>query len=217
MLRFLLPFLLAGTAVAGQSADSTAVRRLDVGLSYAYWQHEVDFTPSAEVEALPGTTYGLALRYFDNRVVGFQAELNYVNAGWRETLDTNFTSLYERRTEYLELLLLTQLRIGRGVVQPILQAGPYFSVPLAEEESIPAEYVPGDGVLPEYYGFAFPFRLNYGLQAALGVNVALGPLTLQLEGRYLTGFNDVVKTGTTTAVISRRRGFGGRVGVLYRF
>ncbi len=77
--------------------------------------------------------------------------------------------------------------------------------------------MPADGVLPEYYGFAFPFRLNYGLQAGAGLNLKLGPLTLQMEGRYLTGFNDVVKTGTTRAVISRRKGLGGRVGVFYRF
>ncbi len=100
MFRFLLPFLLTSAVLAGQSQDSAAVRRLDIGVSYAYWQHEVDFTPSASVEPLPGTTYGIALRYFDNRVVGFQAELNYVNAGWREELDTTFSTLYERRCRW---------------------------------------------------------------------------------------------------------------------
>lgn len=211
-LLFFLPL-----ALAGQQVDTTeAIKRLQVGVGYGIMQHEVAFTPSAAVEALSGNSFGIHLRYFDNALVGFQAELSYVTAGWKEEIDPSYTTLYERQTNYIELQLMTQLSIGKGAVQPMIQAGPYLSVPLSEQEMLPVEYLaPEDPALSPYYGLELPFRLNYGLQAGAGLNVELGPLTIQVEGRYLTGFNDIIKTGTTVAAISRRTGIGGRVGMFW--
>ncbi|MGK0451820.1 MAG: hypothetical protein ACJAXE_002491, partial [Neolewinella sp.] len=42
-----------------------------------------------------------------------------------------------------------------------------------------------------------------------------GPITVQVEGRYLIGFSDLFKTGTTVASTSRRNGLGGQVGVFW--
>jgi len=209
--------LLPGFAFSQVEDSLKQVRFFEVGLGFSIMQHEVDFTPSATVEPFPGSSFGLHLRYFDNPLVGLQAELNYVTAGWKEELDPDFTSLYERQTNYLELQILTQFSLGRGAIQPLLQAGPYLSLPLSETEDIPEEYVsPGDPTVAPYYGLALPFRINYGLQIGGGLNVHVGPFTLQLEGRYLLGFNDLIKTGTTVASISRRKGVGGRIGLFSR-
>lgn len=213
MLRFLLLFCLLPSGLAAQRTDSSAVNRLQFGLVYGQADHEVDFTPSASVEPLRGTEYGVALRYFDNHLVGFQAEVSLVEAGWREELDSTFTTLYERSISYLEVQLLTQFSIGRGAVQPLIQAGPYLAFPLREEEQIPIEYTPGDFLIPPVYGFAFPFRPNYGLRVGAGLNLELGPVTFQAEGRVLIGFNDLVRTGVTQAAISRRTGVGVHTGV----
>lgn len=216
MIRILFLLLLASGFISAQQADTTeTINRFQVGVVYGQMDHEVEFTPSQSVEALRGSEFGLAVRYFDNKLVGIQAELSYAEAGWRETLDSSFATLYERKTTYLEFQILTQFSFGRGAFQPLLQAGPYLSFPLEQKEQIPVEYDPGEPPVPPVYGFDFPFRPNYGLRVGAGLNVELGPVTLQLEGRYLVGFNDLVRTGVTQAATSRRSGIGGHAGLFF--
>ena len=214
--------LLAPITSFAQAPDSTTtINRLQFGLVGGGMDYEVDFTPGASIEPLAGTSFGVGLRYFDNKLVGFQAEFSYTNAGWRENINPDysstdeFSSLYERKTPYAELLILTQLSIGNGVVQPMLQAGPYLSFPIGETESIPAEYVAPETNVPLYYDLDLPFRVNYGAQVGVGLNIELGPLTIQAEGRYLVGFSDLIRTGTTIASSSRRQGLGWHLGAFW--
>ncbi|WP_273443725.1 porin family protein [Neolewinella agarilytica] len=216
MNRLLIVLFLLPCFLSAQQPDSTEViNRLQFGVGFGVMQHEVDFTPNADVEPLSGNSFNLGLRYFDNKLVGFQAELSYSQAGWIETIDTTFAGQYQRQTDYIELLILTQFSIGRGAFQPMFQAGPYLSFPLSSTEEIPTEYVAPTEGTPDYYGFDIPFRPNYGLQGGLGFNLELGKLTIQLEGRYLIGFNDLIKTGDTVASTSRRAGVGGHLGMFW--
>lgn len=216
-LFLLIPFL--GYAQAPDS--TTVIKRLQFGPVGGSMEYEVSFTPGASVETFAGPSFGVGLRYFDNKIVGFQAELSYTKAGWRENINPaysstgEFTSLYERQTQYAELLILTQMSIGNGIIQPMLQAGPYLSFPIGESESIPAEYIAPDTASPLYYDLELPFRINYGAQVGVGLNLEFGPLTVQAEGRYLVGFSDLIRTGTTIASSSRRQGLGGHVGIFW--
>ena len=213
MLRLLFLLLLSAN-LYGQRDTTDRVRRLEVGVGYGQMEHTVDFTPSVNDENVRGGSYGITFRYFDHPLVGLQAELAYVEAGWSEAID-GFEEPYVRRTNYAEFLMLTQFSVGRGAVQPLLQAGPYLSFPLSERETLPTGFESEPEDPPSYYGREFPFRLNYGVQAGLGLNLQLGRVTVQAEGRYLVGFNDLVKTGATQAAISRRAGYGGHVAVFY--
>lgn len=214
---FTLLFLLPLTAFSQEAKDSAVtVNRLQFGLVLGSMNHEVNFTPNASIEPLMGANYSISLRYFDNNLVGFQAELGISQAGFQEDIDPTFTSLYERKTDYAELLILTQLSIGKGFIQPMLQAGPYVSFPLKDSFQLPEGFVdPETTVLPLYYEFESPFRVNYGVQIGLGLNIEIGPLTIQGDGRYLAGFSDLLKTGTTIASTSRRQGLGWHVGVFW--
>jgi len=216
-LRFIVLLLLCSAGLSAQITDSVViVDRFQLGVVAGMMNHEVDFTPTTNVQEVLGTNFGVALRYFDNKLVGFQAELTFANAGWTEEIDPDFSTPYERRTRYAELLILTQLSIGQGAVQPLLQAGPYLSFPLGDEETIPAEYVePDSPAQREYYNYKLPFRVNYGAQVGAGLNLELGPLTIQAEGRFLVGFSDLIKTGTTVAATSRREGLGGKIGLFW--
>jgi hypothetical protein len=207
----LLLFLTLTQLLSAQSDTLPDYRRLQLGVVGGIMEHEVDFTPNARVDPIRGNQYGVALRYFDKQLVGFQAELTYVEAGWQEKV-TEEDLIYERRTTYAELQLLTQFSVGRGAVQPMLQAGPYLSVPLSEEEDLPAGFTPTER---DYYGRELDFRLNYGLRAGLGLNIELGGLTLQLEGRYLQGFSNLIKPGQSQASTSVRTGYGGQIGLFY--
>jgi len=217
-LKFLLFSLLMTSGLCGQTVDSVkTINRLQFGVHFGVMEHEVEFTPSRTVEALQGNSFGVALRHFDNKLVGFQAELSYVQAGWKENIDPDFATLYERSVSYAELLILTQVSIGKGTIQPLLQAGPYVSFPLSDSEKIPEDYVDPGGTLPQTYGLDFPSRINYGARVGVGLNVELGPLTLQLDGRYLAGFSDLFKNGETVVATSRRGGLGGHVALFYTF
>ena len=166
--RYLLLWCLGvcAASVTAQS-DSATVKRLEIGIGGGMMLHGVEFTPATAVENLQGMDYGLRLRYFDHRLVGFQAELSYVQSGWREDLGETFTDFYRREMDYVELLLLTQVSVGRGAFQPLLQAGPYLSAPLAERETIPE-------------GFSLPFPLlhrTYSRRATTAARSTFGSIT----------------------------------------
>ncbi len=208
----LLLFLALPQVLSAQT-DSLDFRRLQLGVVAGYAVHEVDFTPTADVQTLPGQSLGVALRYFDKQLVGFQAELAYETAGWQERYGE--TTVYERRHDYIDLQLLTQFSVGRGAVQPMLQVGPYLSVPVADQESLPTDFDPEADPPNTYRGRELPFRLNYGLRAGLGLNIELGPVTVQLDGRYLQGFSNLLKPGQSQVATSIRRSYGGHVGLFY--
>lgn len=210
-----LIFSLLSLALPAQRDSVPPVHRFQLGVGAGYMQHEVDFTPNTDIVALAGNSFGLGLRYFDNHLVGFQAELSFSKAGWQENIDDSYASLYLREVNYAELLILTQLSIGKGTFQPMLQGGPFLSFPLGETQQVPVEYDFPETALPVYYGLDLPFRVNYGAQVGAGFNLELGPVTVQADARYLLGFSDLIKTGTTTASTSRRQGLGGHVGVFY--
>jgi hypothetical protein len=214
MLRYFLLFFALPQVLSGQ-ADSMDYRRLQVGVVGGLSFNEVDFSPNQDVTTREGMTYGLALRYFDKQLVGFQAEVVYAEAGWLEDYGADGESTYERRYEYAELQILTQFSIGRGVIQPLIQAGPYLSVPIGSEEVLPPDLQPEAEPPNSYRGREISDRLNYGLRAGVGLNVELGPLTVQLEGRYLQGFSNLIRPGDSQVSTSIRRAYAGRVGLFY--
>ncbi len=210
---FRILFLLALPQVLCAQADSSEYRRLQVGIVGGYAQYAVGFTPPVDVLPLAGRSYGLALRYFDKQLVGFQAEIAYETAGWQENYGE--AAVYERRTDYVELQLLTQFSVGRGVVQPLLQLGPFLSVPVADAETLPPGFDSDQEPATTYRGRELPFRLNYGLRAGLGLNFEVGPVTLQVDGRYLQGFSNLLKPGESQVATSIRRSYGGHLGLFY--
>ncbi len=217
-----MPLLLRLSIVAlfpvllfGQDTDSTDFRRFQLGVTGGVSYHQVDFTPNAAVRLHPGRCFGVALRYFDRQLVGFQAELAYDRTGWEE--DFGEAGTYIREFDYSELLILTQFSPGRGAVQPLLHLGPYLSVPLSERETLPAGYDPAGQAANTYYGRELPFRINYGLVAGLGFNIELGPVTVQVDGRYRQGFSNLIRPGESQAATSIRRGYAGHGALFYAF
>ncbi|WP_170067658.1 porin family protein [Neolewinella xylanilytica] len=214
MLRFpLYLFLLLTAAPLAGQADTVNFRRLQFGVVGGQHYSEIDFTPNRDVNTIEGRSYGIALRYFDKQLVGFQAEISYESAGWLEDLTDD--GVYRRETEYVDLQILTQFSVGQGWIQPMLQAGPYVSIPIGETETLPASFDPSNYPTNTYYGRELDFRINYGLRAGLGFNLEFGPVTIQIDGRYLQGFSNIIKPGASDASTSIRRAFGGHLGLFY--
>lgn len=193
-----------------QAQLDTFPATLSAGVQAGMSWNSVDFSPARPQQPLTGTSAGLVLRYFNHPLVGFQGELLLEQGGWSESIDS--LRQYERRQTFASALILTQLSIGRGRVQPVLQVGTYLSAPIAERESLPPGWTPPED---SYYGNGLDFRPNYGLIAGTGLWIALGPIRLLAEGRYRQGLSNLIRPGFGSVSISRRTGFSAHLSLLY--
>lgn len=182
--------LLASWSAASAQADSTAFRPLlHLGVTAAYQQNEVSFSPALPQAAMPGTGWGLLMSYVSEPHLGLQLALTAEQRGWRET-SAAAAGFYERQVRYLTLSPSTLVLFGRGRLQPLLTAGPFLSVPLSSRELLPA----GWPDMP-HYGDDFPLRLVYGIAGSAGIRLTAGRWGIQAEGRYRRGFSSVFPLG----------------------
>lgn len=221
----LIPFLclLLPNSVEAQAPDS--LRSLQLGAGFGQYYSSVDFSfrnRQANVyRAFAGPQFGFGVRYFNTKIAGFIAELNYSSGGWSEELRQDgpggepIIGLYEREIGYAELQLITQFAFGRKLIRPFIQAGPYIGMPVSDRESLaPGLTLPTDDT---YFGRPFPRRLNYGLIVGTGLYVQLGPIGLQAEGRVLAGVRDAYRPGTDDISVSRRLAYGWRLTAWYEW
>ncbi len=223
VLSFLL--VLLATTVSAQAdslrvrtrkAGADSLRTLEIGVLAGRWYNELDTSPGIEQASLEGDVYGIALRYFSNRFVGFQAEIVREGGGWQQTIDT-FAVDYRRELDYLTFQILTQVAPTRGTFRPLIQAGPYVSIPIGEKEFLPPGYEAPPPETLTYFGRPIDFRINYGLVVGGGLYLSLGRIGIQAEGRYLFGLSDLIRPGESQAATSRRVAYGGRLVVWYGF
>lgn len=210
-LGFLFISLLIASNLVGQQDSVTT---LAFGVGGGWYSNEINLRNTSgntnQVSAVNGLQFGASLRYFNNKAVGFIGELNISNGGWRESTNPD-TLNYSRKFTYIELQMLTQVAIGRKLIRPILQAGPYLSIPIAQSDELPNNVIAPDS----YYGNDLPFRINYGISVGTGLYIALGSVGIQLEGRAILGVSDLIKSGSFGVSQSRRQSFGGRVTFFY--
>lgn len=216
MRPYLVSLLASLTLALSAQRATDFIPELEVGFGVGGWFTEVDFPDALglEQEPLYGTNFGLSLRYFDRKSVGFMAELNYDQAGWVETQDSMAES-YERSIDFLTTQLFTQLSFGRGFIRPVIQGGCFVSIPIADrEEMTDGFFIPSDE--PTYYGQTYSGRISYGLVFGAGLYLKFGTVSLLLEGRSLAGFSDIFRPGATQAETSLRRSNGFRVTGFYQ-
>lgn len=187
---YIIIVMLTSFGLAGAQADSTAFRPLlHLGLTAAYQQNEVGFSPALPQAALPGTGWGLLMSYVSEPHLGLQLTLAAEQRGWRET-SAAAAGFYERQIRYLTLSPSTLVLFGRGRLQPLLAAGPFLSVPLSSREVLPA----GWPDMP-HYGDDFPLRIVYGIAGSAGFRLTAGRWGVQAEGRYRRGFSSLFPLG----------------------
>ncbi len=214
-----LIFLFGSSTLLSAQKDSTAKvfePFLEIGVHYHYTQVGVTFqTPTYETDPLTGFVVGLSLRQQAEKIFGFQLELSYARRGWVESFDT-LVGNYERELQYIQITPMTQISIGNSFYF-FLNVGPYFAIPLSETENAPTGLSLTDDNARFYYGQELPRRLQYGLVGGPGIGLQLGSLSIQIEGRYLQGFNGVFPSDLLTANSSFPNGFTVGGNLFYRF
>ncbi len=135
--------------------------------------------------AVLGGNGGFVFRYNGHKYCGLQVELNYMQRGWRETVDT-INIRYSRRLHYIELPFLFHLYFGSARHRAFLNIGPQIGYCLASQAS-------GTGhptYTEQYKPVAMPFE--YGLAAGLGyVARTQSAGCFQLEARFNYSFSDL--------------------------
>ncbi|MFC2151977.1 porin family protein [Bacteroidota bacterium] len=162
------------------------------GLNYS----SVSFAPSLKQGLTFGYTGGLVYKYQNEKLFAIQLELNYIQKGWTEDLDT-INNSYSRTLNYIELPLITQIVLGkRPKLKYYVNLGTSFAYLVSESESLE---VNDELYRREYYEKEVENKFDYSALGELGLSFNTGIGEFQIGVRYQITLTDLFK-GTTETI-----------------
>ena len=179
---------------------------LAIGGSGGVALNSVSFKPSVKQSMKPGATIGITARYtcekYFSLLCAFQGELNYSQAGWKETPQASGSGetqdgTYQRTVHYVQMPLLANLGYGkeRGGVKGFLVVGPQLSFCIGETVKTTgngAGFIPYQlNGLPNQHELKVEKKFEYGITGGLGMDISTkkGHHVI-VEGRYFYGLSD---------------------------
>lgn len=132
-----------------------------------------------------GYTGGLVIKYYAQPHVGIQGEVNYSQKGWLITQDAN---IHEKSLDYIEIPVMTNIYLGKKKTQVFLNLGPYIAFLVNESDKETINTVEGKYI---FEGRAVK-EFDYGLNVGAGFNHAFSFGTIQVEGRFSQGLNNLI-------------------------
>lgn len=210
-----IPILRAQEMMAKKPAFD---RSLELGLQFGGHASRYNFNPKVSQGLSIGKLGGLRFRYNVERGASLQIELNYLQTGWAERFDEAGLA-YQRQFTYVELPFLTHLYLGKGIVRPFVNAGPYIALNLSEEGVITGEKERFTERQLERQALPLKNRIAWGLMGGAGLSFRLGARhRLELEGRIVYSYTDVWGNKRTDPYgQSSEMRFGLLLGYLFRF
>ena len=140
-MRRLIPFIiicvLFPTLVKGQVGE--ARNDLAIGFNGDFALNKISFNPTIKQNFHQGVGFGFSARYVCEKyfscLCALQAEVNYMQLGWDELIETS-TDTYNRTMDYVQIPLLANLGFGkeRGGVKGFLVIGPQIGFCIGERE-----------------------------------------------------------------------------------
>ena len=154
----------------------------------------VSFKPNVKATVFTGEKldYGLVLKYFDNKWIGFQGELNFTQSGYnRPYRSTTDTAQLRQVNNYIELPIFLQLHINLAGVYLHVNAGCYASYLLSSKQGVDTT---GTMVLYNYhFNILRDNRFDYGLIGGAGLSHEFRWGVIQVEARISYGYADLYK------------------------
>lgn len=208
-------FLMMLLAATGASAQVGKYRNdLSIGVNGGYVLSSVGFTPKVNQGLHGGMTGGFSFRYvcekYFNTVCAVQAEVNYAQIGWKESiLDANdapvvnqVTGLpeeYSRTIDYVQIPVFAHLGWGREEkgFQFFFQAGPQIGFCLGEKTKTnfnvdDANFADRVSSVVAQDTMAVENKFDYGIAAGLGLEYSHPKVGhFQLEARYYYGLGNI--------------------------
>lgn len=154
--------------------------------------------PTIKQDLQNGLTGGIVFKHISQKSLGIQIELNYVQAGWSEQLESE--SVYTRQLNYIQLPFMSHMSLGNKT-KFVLNLGPYVSYLLSESEKINL----GEGTKENYYyGKKADGKGDFGLCFGIGMgqNTAIG--LFQLEARISSSLTDIFTTNPIPGLSSSK-------------
>ena len=187
-----------------------------IGGGGGYVLSQVGFMPEVPQKQHIGMMGGLAFRYtcekYFSSVCAVIAEMNFVQAGWKEDLltpednpvinaITGSAEQFEHTINYLQIPVFARLGWGRERrgVQAFFQAGPQIGILLGE--STKSNFKFNEMNLAERTSkivaqdtMSVERKFDYGITAGIGLEISLPSIGhILVEGRYYYGLGDIYR------------------------
>lgn len=188
---------LAGLPAHAQLQDER--HNFSVGINGGVNLSKVSFDPTIKQGYLIGPEFGVTARYISEKyfkmICGIQAEINYSQRGWKETIDDGSGDSFQRAMNYIEIPLLAHLAFGKDQgngVRFVINLGPQIGFLLGEKDIRSASWDPSNrpNGTTEQYSMRAENKFDYGIIGGGGLEARTGIGHFILEARYYFGLSD---------------------------
>lgn len=201
MKKIIIVLLIALAVVPAVRAQRHYVPHVHIGAHAGMTLSQVSFYPKSKESMLGGATMGVSFRYAEERHVGLMAELNFMQAGWKENFEeANEFFNYTHRTNYITLPVMTHIFFGSRVVKCFFNLGPQIGYMVSDAVNANFDYENPT----EVEGFPYEYRqvdqmrlkiknrFDYGITGGAGVEFMIKKRhSVLLEARYYYGLGNI--------------------------
>jgi hypothetical protein len=150
---------------------------------------KISFKPSLKASNFPGERpdYGLIFKYYNDKWVGFQGEINFTQRGYN--LQIKDTAQLRHVSNYVEMPIFFQLRLNISGLYVQASAGCYAAYLLSAKQGTDTT---GTMVLENYsLNILRDNRFDYGLIGGAGLSYEFRWGVIQVEARVMYGYADL--------------------------
>jgi len=181
------------------NSQNTYKPETQVGVKMGATISSVRFDPKVNQNLNIGFIGGLSFKHIEEKGLGVQIELNYLQAGWDEKLDSSKS--YSRRLNSIQLPFMTHFNFGNNKSRVFINLGSYLSYLLSEGESI--ENISKEEE-KEYYRKEIANKTEFGLCMGLGFTQYTSVGIFQIEGRGNIGFSDIFDNNNESSITASK-------------
>jgi len=165
MRKNIFPIIILIFSSLAINAQTTFVPETNIGIKIGGITSRVVFDPSIAQNIDFNIIGGFVFRHISEKSLGIQVELNYLQAGWNESLDSANT--YQRQLNYIQLPIMTHINLGTGKTRIIVNIGSYLSFLISEKEKI---NIIDEEEEKDYYRSKIKNKVQFGFCMGLGVS-----------------------------------------------
>ncbi len=213
MNKFLLLLLIGGYSMIAFGQPNDFKNEFYLGASGGMTFSKVRFYPNIMESFLQGYAGGIMFRLISEPHIGFQAEVNLTQKGWKED-----SVGYSRRLNYVSIPIMTHINLGKKALRFILNLGPEVAFKISENEQFKDQKTsqPGNAGYRTFFGKPTDTSLDLLFTVGIGMEYHLkGGAAFSLEGRGFYGLPNLFDHAKYAYSISQ--GNGAQVKFAYLF
>lgn len=159
----LLLFVFPGLCL---SAQKTFEPTTHVGVHGGVDFSTMSFRPQLNEEFLPGKEFGIFFRHVSEPHIGIQFEINVVDKGWKEVIDSVGT--YTRRVNTINIPVMAAFIAGSRSLRFAFTLGPYIDYRYKDSEEID---IPDVKQYRSHYLIPFADKFEFGFAGGLAIEI----------------------------------------------